>query len=123
MEVKERKDGKPDKKRKKIEQEPEPDAMEVDEPEAPPVPPHREPTPVVPLPSFPLPVQPNAPSKSTLALQGLDKALLEAEIIDPARVLPIDSLTRPEGQSPILSEKTKARLQELGITEFFAGMS
>lgn len=83
----------------------------------------RSSTPQAALPSFPLPTLPDAPAKSTLALQGLDKALLDAEIIDPARVVPIDAIDqdRHDSELHILSEKTKKRLGELGITEFFAG--
>ena len=81
----------------------------------------RSPTPEVALQRFPLPVAPNAPSKSALALQGLDKALLSAEIIDPTQILTFDALERPQGQVPVFSDKMKKRLQELGITELFAG--
>lgn len=68
------------------------------------------------LPSFPLPMLPNAPSKTDLALQGLDKALIDAEVVS-------------EGSSGIalglldLSERMKRRLKELGITDLFAGVS
>lgn len=79
-------------------------------------------SPPVALPSFPLPSRPDAPSKATLALQGLDKAIIEAELIEPRRTLPIQS-TGAEDPSLGLSERTKKRLQELGITELFAGMS
>ncbi|KAF8183978.1 DEAD-domain-containing protein [Pholiota molesta] len=57
------------------------------------------------LPSFPLPALPNAPSKSLLALQGLDQALISAELDDGG--------TR-------LSERMRKRLRDLGITELFA---
>lgn len=80
----------------------------------------RSPTPLATLPSFPLPALPNAPPKSVLALQGLDQALVDAEIIDPATVLPIDSDVDVD-PSTGLGEKTKKRLKELGITELFAG--
>lgn len=85
------------------------------------------------FPSFPLPVAPDAPSKSTLALLGLDKALLDAQIISPSRNVPLDSIDAersPENENenesesrqlPVLSQKMKKRLRELGITEFFAG--
>lgn len=85
----------------------------------------QSPSAAVGLPSFPLPVAPDAPSKTTLALQGLDKALLGAEIVDPARTLSINALDAGHdlnaGDLPVISEKMKKRLQELGITEFFAG--
>jgi ATP-dependent RNA helicase DDX51/DBP6 len=114
---------KPAPKRKRISTEPDVDAEmhAVSEEEV-----HqRSPTPLATLPSFPLPVLPNAPSKSALALQGLDKALLDAEIIEPSRVVPVHSIghDRKDGQLPVLSEKTTKRLHELGIAEFFAGMS
>ncbi|KAG5652764.1 hypothetical protein H0H81_003702 [Sphagnurus paluster] len=70
------------------------------------------------LPSFPLPALPDAPSKSTLALQGLDKALVDAELVDPKTLLPI-----PDGEEDggtMLSERTRKRLKDLGITELFA---
>jgi ATP-dependent RNA helicase DDX51/DBP6 len=72
------------------------------------------------LPSFPLPALPDAPSKSVLALQGLDQALIDAEIVDPARLMTI-----PDGEGDGgtgLSEKIRKRLKDLGITELFAGM-
>lgn len=73
------------------------------------------------LPFFPLPALLNAPSKSLLALQGLDQALVDAELVSPSAVLPIplekdDSGTR-------LSERMRKRLRDLGITELFAGTS
>ncbi|KAG6837240.1 hypothetical protein H0H93_012634 [Arthromyces matolae] len=70
------------------------------------------------LPSFPLPALPNPPSKSVLALQGLDQALVDAELVDPSTLLPI-----PDGQDDgdsHLSEKMRKRLHDLGITELFA---
>lgn len=69
--------------------------------------------------SFPLPALPNAPSKSTLALQGLDQALVDAEFVDPTILLPI-----PDGddhQGTMLSQRTRKKLKDLGITELFAG--
>ncbi|KAG5642422.1 hypothetical protein DXG03_002796, partial [Asterophora parasitica] len=71
------------------------------------------------LSSFPLPALPDAPSKSTLALQGLDKALVDAELVDPTQLLPI-----PDGEEDggtMLSERTRKRLKDVGITELFAG--
>lgn len=82
----------------------------------------RLPSAPVTLPSFPLPSHPDAPSKATLALQGLDKAIIEAELIEPRRTMPIQSTDAGEAALG-LSERTKKRLQELGITELFAGMS
>ncbi|KAL5525610.1 hypothetical protein ACEPAG_6946 [Sanghuangporus baumii] len=84
----------------------------------------KSPSSTVGLPSFPLPVAPDAPSKATLALQGLDKALLGAEIVDPSRTLSINALDTGRDLNgvdlPVISEKMKKRLQEIGITDFFA---
>jgi ATP-dependent RNA helicase DDX51/DBP6 len=76
------------------------------------------------LPSFPLPTLPNAPSKSDLALQGLDKALVDAEVVwegsnGPALGLYDDN----EGGKLGLSGRMNRRLKELGITDLFAGAS
>ncbi|OJA16484.1 hypothetical protein AZE42_08913 [Rhizopogon vesiculosus] len=70
------------------------------------------------LPVFSLPALPVAPPKSILALQGLDQALVEAEVINPSSRLPIT----PNGDDTRngLSERTRRRLLELGITELFA---
>lgn len=79
-----------------------------------------EPPPRAYLPSFPLPELPDAPSPSVLATQGLDRALVDASIVDPATVLPF----KPDGSDDSgtgLSEKSRKRLHELGITELFAG--
>jgi len=67
------------------------------------------------LPSFPLPELPDAPSKSALALQGLDKGLVDAEVVAQATVLPLT-----EGRQ--LSERMTRRLKENGISELFAGV-
>lgn len=71
------------------------------------------------LPIFPLPALPNAPSKSELALQGLDKALVDAEIVDATSTIPI---SKEEDDDLGISTRTRRRLHELGITEMFAGM-
>ncbi|KAF7976598.1 hypothetical protein HWV62_6090 [Athelia sp. TMB] len=112
------------KKRRKTEKEDDTEDVEMKEAEVVPVdvtepPTRRSPSPVVALPSFPLPALPNAPSKSVLALQGLDQALVDAEIVDPSTLLPIPC----EGEDDAgtgLSEKTRRRLKELGIVELFA---
>ncbi|KAI0075245.1 DEAD-domain-containing protein [Panus rudis PR-1116 ss-1] len=78
----------------------------------------RSPTPPAALPAFPLPRRPDAPSKTTLALQGLDKALIEAELVDPRQTHPL-SQDGPDSDSG-LSEKSVKRLKDLGITELFA---
>lgn len=95
----------------------------------PPQPPQRDaPTPPPPtLHIFPLPVAPDAPSKATLALQGLDQALLTAELIEPTISVPLDEIDKHAGRSPekngqaVLSARMKKRLHELGIVELFAG--
>ena len=74
-----------------------------------------------PLPRFPLPTLPDAPSKTELALQGLDKAQIEAELVDPNCTLSID-LDADNNQSA-LSLKTRKRLTDLGVNELFAGIS
>lgn len=72
------------------------------------------------LPIFPLPTLPDVPSKSTLALQGLDKALIDAEFVDPDVSWPVPSEGVDDGGTH-LSEKTRRRLHESGISELFAG--
>lgn len=81
----------------------------------------KSPTPPTTLPIFPLPTRPDAPSKQTLALQGLDKALIEAELVNPAKLQPFPTAPDDDGGTG-LSERTRKRLQELGITELFAGL-
>lgn len=71
------------------------------------------------LPSFPLPILPNAPSKKDLALQGLDKALIDAEIVHHTMTLAIP-LSSDHGGTR-LSERIRRRLRDLGITKLFAG--
>ncbi|PPR03678.1 hypothetical protein CVT24_007799 [Panaeolus cyanescens] len=71
-----------------------------------------------PLPFFPLPTLPNAPSKSALALQGLDQALVNAQLVSPSTTLAI-----PTGQDDggtRLGEKLRKRLHDIGISELFA---
>ena len=87
------------------------------ESEEPPAEPEVPPT----LPFFPLPLLPDAPSKSVLALQGLDQALVDAEVIPPSKVLPIPSGEDDGGTR--LSDKTRSRLKDIGITELFTGLS
>lgn len=95
--------------------------MLVGEPSSAALEPRKSPTPPAALPRFPPPALPNAPSKSVLALQGLDKALVDAEIIDPSTILAI--LSDAEEDTVIgLSHKMRKRLRELGINELFAGM-
>ncbi len=80
----------------------------------------KSPTPPTALPSFPLPSRPDAPSKSTLALQGLDKALIEAELVDPLRTIPLEG---DADAVSLISDKTRRRLKDLGISTMFAGQS
>ncbi|EIW84208.1 P-loop containing nucleoside triphosphate hydrolase protein [Coniophora puteana RWD-64-598 SS2] len=92
---------------------------EVEGQDSPPAETSRLPTPPVALPSFPLPAAPRAPSRSVLALQGLDRALVKAEVIHPTTVLPVP-LDGSDSQGTGLSEKSRKRLGDLGITELFA---
>lgn len=64
----------------------------------------------------------DAPTKSALALQGLGRTLVDAEVIDPDMILPIPLEGADDGGS-CLSEKMRKRLHESGITELFAGVS
>jgi ATP-dependent RNA helicase DDX51/DBP6 len=97
--------------------------VDISEP-SPPIPapqPHtrRSPTPVGFLPSFPIPAQPAPPSKLALALQGLDTALQDAEVLDASSTLPLS--TAADASRVGLSEGMRKRLLELGISELFAG--
>ncbi|KAF9000707.1 DEAD-domain-containing protein, partial [Cyathus striatus] len=76
-------------------------------------------SPITVLPSFPLPEAPNPPSKTDLALQGLDKAIIDADIVDPGTTLIIPESGDDDGGTR-LSEKMRRRLKDLGITELFA---
>jgi ATP-dependent RNA helicase DDX51/DBP6 len=87
---------------------------EVDEPEA-----VEDSLPDRALPLFPLPTRPDAPSKTELALQGLNRAQIEAELVDPNSTLPIN-LDADNSQS-ILGLKTRKRLIDLGVNDLFAG--
>ncbi|KAF8529892.1 P-loop containing nucleoside triphosphate hydrolase protein [Gautieria morchelliformis] len=81
---------------------------------------------MVPLTAFPMPSTPAVTSQKALALQGLDPGLIDAETIDLARTISIDSSdTNRLGASSNLglSPKTQKRLKELGITDFFAVQS
>lgn len=76
------------------------------------------------LPSFPLPTRPNVPLKSELASQGLDRALAQAQLVDPSLSTPISFEETEDDQKMQtgLSLRTRNRLKELGIEELFAGM-
>ena len=80
-----------------------------------------EPESVHALPLFPLPTHPDAPSKAELALQGLDRAQIEAELVDPNSTLSID--LDADNNNSALGLKTRRMLIDLGINELFAGIS
>ena len=73
-----------------------------------------------PLRSFPVPKQPEPPSKSALARQGLGQSLANAEVIDPQTTI---SLQEENHVTRGLSTRMRKRLGELGITELFASKS
>ena len=73
------------------------------------------------LPLFPLPTRPDAPSKTELALQGFDRARIEAELVDPNSTLPIGM--DADNTNSALGLKTRRALIDLGINELFAGIS
>ena len=79
--------------------------------------PRTETEPVAPLRSFPVSKQPEPPSKSFLARQGLDQSFANAEVIDPKTTL---SLQEDNHVTRRLSARMKKRLGELGIVELFA---
>lgn len=74
-----------------------------------------------PLPTSPPSTFSNAPSKSAPAFQGLSRALVDAEVVDPDMILPVPLEGADDGGS-CLSEKMRKRLHESGITELFAGV-
>ncbi|KAL0065260.1 ATP-dependent RNA helicase dbp6 [Marasmius tenuissimus] len=82
--------------------------------------PSRSPSPVAAFPSFPLPTLPDAPTESALALQGLDQALIDAEVVDPAVVQSMSDSNEQGDAGACLSEEMRKRLHDLGITELFA---
>jgi hypothetical protein len=73
------------------------------------------------LPTFDMPSVFIPDFQRTLTLQGLDQGLIGAEIVDSSKTIPIESLDSESDSPGIISTKTKKRLKELGITEFFAG--
>lgn len=79
---------------------------------------HLESHPPVVIPTFSSPSQPPQASKTQLALQGMDSAMLEAEIVDPATT---DRLGEESSVATLLSSRMMKRLGELGIVELFAG--
>ena len=72
---------------------------------------------VAPLRSFPVPKQPEPPSRYALARQGLGQSLANAEVIDPQTTI---SLQEENHVARGLSTRMRKRLGELGITELFA---
>jgi len=72
---------------------------------------------VTPLRSFPLPNQPEPPSKSVLARQALGQSLANAEIVQPTTTL---SLQEENHVTRQLSPRMRKLLGELGITKLFA---
>ena len=104
--------------------EPEPPTSLLDHrtptPASPPPPPPPPPPPAS-LQRFPLPSRPDAPEKSELASQGLDRALASAQLVDPLLSKPL-SLDDGNGDDVTgLSARTLRRLRDLGIVELFAG--
>lgn len=75
-----------------------------------------------PLEAFPLPTSAPAPDPSLLSRQGLPTGLNDATFIPQDLRLSVDSLevTKAGRTIPALSDRMKARLSELGISEFFA---
>ncbi|KAJ7510426.1 DEAD-domain-containing protein [Mycena galericulata] len=111
-----RKEKRPKKRQKVVDEDGD---VEMQEPEVRDVTTDPVPAPLPTLPSFPLPALPDAPSKSVLALQGLDQALVGAEIVDATGLLPIPPDGDDDGGTG-LSERTRKRLLDLGIVELFA---
>ncbi|QRV89703.1 DEAD/DEAH box helicase [Ceratobasidium sp. AG-Ba] len=72
------------------------------------------------LPSFPRPTRPTPPSKAALARQGLDRAILEAEIIDPSSSTRVPRPGEPDSDGLGLDDQMRERLVELGIEKLFA---
>ena len=110
---------KPPKKRRKNQGGSEDERMDVDQPPA------LERGPALdtaqdeaePLRSFPVPKQPEPPSRSALVLQALDQSLANAEVIDPQTTI---SLLEENHVAKRLSARMRKRLGEIGITELFA---
>jgi hypothetical protein len=73
------------------------------------------------LPSFPRPTRPAPPSKAILALQGLDRAIIDAQIVDPASNAPIPRPGSLDSNGLGLDDQMLERLAELGIESLFAG--
>jgi ATP-dependent RNA helicase DDX51/DBP6 len=71
------------------------------------------------IPSFPLPSQPPMASKAQRTLQGMDSAMLDAEIVDPT--LTTSLYTDGQSVGKLLSPRMLKRLADIGVTELFAG--
>ncbi|KZP00427.1 DEAD-domain-containing protein [Calocera viscosa TUFC12733] len=91
------------------------DAVEHDGPTDHAEAPMRSPTPPY-LPSFPLPLAPPAPSAAELSRQGLDRALLQAELVSASLTLPLAD----PGVDLGIGERTLHRLDALGVQTLFA---
>lgn len=72
---------------------------------------------------FPIPQASQQASQEELALQGLDPALVDAEIVNSTTTIPVDALSDDvlKNQPGAISSRMRKRLQDLGITEYFAG--
>jgi len=69
---------------------------------------------------FPRAMPRSRPSKADLALQGIDKAVVDAEVVDSDVLVPISD----DGSAGTgLSQRLRKRLKELGINELFSGSS
>ncbi|CAE6417686.1 unnamed protein product [Rhizoctonia solani] len=116
----------PKRKRKQSNNEREPSPLDRDEDESmTEVPSGSSPRPTSPvelptLPAFPLPIQPAPPSKAILALQGLDKAILDAEVIDPKATARVSIPGERDLLDLGISDRMRERLVELGIESLFA---
>jgi ATP-dependent RNA helicase DDX51/DBP6 len=125
LELKPLKERRPKKKRRKETEQP--DIAEIIE--APQTPPATndavEVPPSVPvdtyIPSFPLPSQPAIASKAQRTLQGMDSAMVDAEIVDPTITTGLDIDKESIGKH--LSPRMLKRLADIGVTELFAGES
>jgi ATP-dependent RNA helicase DDX51/DBP6 len=71
------------------------------------------------IPSFPLPSQPAIASKAQRTLQGMDSAMLDAEIVDPT--LTTNLYNDGESIRKHLSPRMLKRLADIGVAELFAG--
>jgi ATP-dependent RNA helicase DDX51/DBP6 len=75
------------------------------------------------LEAFPLPQAPPAPSASLLARQGLPEGLKDASLVDQSLTIPIQDLmvTRRGKLEKGIDDSMAKKLEDMGITTFFAG--